>query len=237
MENENNMGPKQQMSTPTAIILAGVLIMIGIIATRGGGATPAVAKTLSEQVGVSKDSLNACIKATDLDALNKSITESVEKAMVHYPASERGTPYSVVIGLNGVKTDVRGAETYVNMKKIVDDAIVGKVTTPYVGDIVLSEPTDHIQGSSSAKVTIIEYSDFECPYCKQFHPTLEKIVKESSGNVRWIYRNYPLHQHSFERLVAANCVAKLKGDDAFWKYSDLLFTLLKTGDDSKSEQL
>ena len=223
---------KSKISTPIAIIIAGILIMIGIVYARGEG-TPKV-KTFSEQVGVSKDALNACIKATDLDATDKAITASVDKAMSAYAPNERGTPYSIVIGANGVMTDVRGAESYQNMKKIIDDALAGKVTTVYKGSVALSEPTDHVQGSANPKVTIIEYSDFECPYCKQFHPTLEQLMKDYSGNIKWIYRHYPLHQHSFERLVAANCVAQLKGEDAFWKYGDLLFTLVKTSDDDNS---
>ena len=86
-------------------------------------------------------------------------------------------------------------------------------------------------GSASAPIVIIEYSDYECPYCKAFGPTLKRIVTESKGNVAWVYRHWPIHQGSFEKLVAAECVAKIKGNDAFWQYSDLLFGLLKTAND------
>ncbi len=234
---ENSTNPNKQISTPVAIIVAGFLIMVGILLTKADAGVSTKSKTLSEQVGISKEKLSACIGETDFDALGKSIDQSVESAMVAYAPKDRGTPYSVIIGLNGVKTDIRGAESYEKVKVVVSDALVGKVTKPYVGDIVLSEPNDHMLGDPNAKVTIIEYSDYECPYCKQFHPVIERIVKESGGNVKWIYRHYPLHQHSFEKLVAANCVAKIKGDDVFWKYSDLLFGLLKTSQDSTSEQL
>lgn len=234
MENNTN----NKISTPMAVIVAGVLIMIAILATKGStGTDTSKPKTLSEQVGVAKTALDACIKGTDLQKTSDDIDASVERAMGIYDRSERGTPYSVVIGSNGVKTDIRGAETYENTKKIVEDAALGKVATTYKGNVSLSEPTDHVNGNTiNPKVTIIEYSDFECPYCKMFQPTLERIVKENL-NVKWIYRHYPLHQHSFEKLVAANCVAKLKGDDAFWKYGDLLFGLLKTSQDSVSDQL
>lgn len=239
---EENITPikqnKQQISTPTAIIAAGFIIMVGILLSKNG--IPTTPKTLSEQVGVSKEELNKCIQGTDLDALGKRIDESVDKAMSNYPKDNRGTPYTVVVGLNGVKMDIRGQETYENMKKVVDDAMIGKVTTPYVGNIVLSEPYDHVVGNADAKVTIIEYADFECPFCKGFQPTLKRIVQESNGNVRWIYRNFPLinlHQHAFEKAVAAECIAKIKGNDAFWKYGDLLFGLLKTAQDPISDQL
>lgn len=245
MENNNiqneeaakdNVTLKQQISTPTAIIVAGFLIMVGILITKTGGNIVS-SKTLSEQVGVSKVKMDACIKGVDVSKVKSDIDASVNKAMSNYGDRDRGTPFSVIIGQNGAKTDIRGAESYDVVKKAVENVIAGKVERPYTGNIELSEPTDHIMGNKDAKVTIIEYSDFECPFCKQFHPTLERIVKENNGNVAWIYRHYPLHQHSFEKLLAANCVAEIKGDDAFWKYSDLLFGLLKTANDSVSDQL
>lgn len=233
IEIEGSKDSKQQISAPIAIIVAGLLIMVGILLTKTSG--PSEPKTLSAQVGVSKDKLDSCIKATDVDALNTSINDSVDKAMKD--VSQRGTPYSIVIGKDGVKTDIRGADSYENIKKIVDGALVGRVTSPYTGDLPPVTENEHIFGNPSATVTIVEYSDFECPFCKQIHPVLKRIVQESNGNVRWVYRHFPLHQHSFEKLVAANCVAQIKGNDAFWKYGDLLFGLLKTGDDSVSEQL
>jgi hypothetical protein len=218
------------ITTPIAILAAGVFIMIGIIVygfTIKNSQTAALPKSLSEQVGVSKDSLNTCMKASvaTVDAIGQKITASVNNAMSALPQSQRGTPYSVVIGLNGVKTDIQGALPYDQTKKIIDDALVGKVTKPYKGNIDLPTADDHVFGNQNATVTVIEYSDFECPYCKQFHPTLKQIVNESNGSIRWIYRNYPLHQHSLEELMAAECIAKLKGNDAYWKYSDLLFGL------------
>lgn len=239
MENQKNTesSNQQKISTPMAIIVAGVLITIAVFASKGTmpSTTP---KTLSEQVGVSKADLLACIKATDLDSLNTKINDSVDKAMSHIPKDNgRGTPYSIVIGKDGVMTEIRGADSYVNVKKIVDDALIGKIATPYGGNLPPVTADEHIFGNPNATVTIIEYSDYECPFCKQFQPTLKQIVQGSSGTVRWVYRNYPLHQHSFEKLVAAECIAKLKGNDAYWKYGDSLFGLLKTADDSVSEQL
>lgn len=238
MEHEKTHKKSEQarISTPQAIIVAGVLIMVGLLLTKGNTAVSNSSKTFSAQVGIAKDKLTACIKATDLDARNTQIQSSVASAMKGLPDDQRGTPYTIVIGKDGIKTEIRGADQYESTKKIVDDALLGKITTEYKGDVALSEPTDHVMGNPNATVTLIEYSDFQCPFCKQFNPTLKRIVEESNGNVRWIYRSWPLHQHSFEYLVAADCVGKLKGDEAFFKYSDLLFSLLDTGD-SVSEKL
>jgi hypothetical protein len=221
---------QQKISTPMAIIVAGVLIMIGILLTNGVGSKVTKEKTLSEQVGVSKDKLAECIKATDTTALGTKIQASVEAAMKGVPTDQRGTPYAVVVGSNGVKAEIRGADSYENVKKLINEVNTGKVTTKYTGEVpAVDATTDHIFGNPGAPITIIEYSDYECPYCKTFGPTLNKIVTESNGGVSWVYRHWPIHQGSMEKLVAAECVTKIKGNnDAFWKYSDLIFGLLQT---------
>jgi protein-disulfide isomerase len=222
---------QQKITTPIAIVVAGVLIMVGILLTNGSGSKSVKDKTLSEQVGVSKDKLTECIASTDKDALSKKLQTSVENAMKGVPQDQRGTPYAVIVGSNGIKAEVRGADSYENVKKLVDEVIAGTVTEKYTGEVTLTEEGDHLMGNVDAQVKIIEYSDYECPYCKSFQPTLEKIVTESNGTVSWVYRHWPIHSGSFEKLVAAECVAKIKGTDAFYKYSDLLFGLLKTATD------
>jgi hypothetical protein len=231
---------KQQITTPMAIVIAGVFIMIAILVTNGGGNSKATkAKTLSEQVGVSKEKLAECVQGFDKDAFGKKIQDSVTSAMKGEDGV--GTPYSIVIGANGVKSKINGADGEENVKKIIDEVIAGKVTTEYKGEVTPVESGEHILGNpTTAQVTIIEYSDFECPFCARFHPTLKKIVTESNGNVAWVYRQFPLvqiHQNAFERAVASECVAKIKGNDAFWKYADLLFNLVTPQEAPVDEQL
>lgn len=84
---------------------------------------------------------------------------------------------------------------------------------------------DHVRGGKDAKVTLIEYSDFECPFCKRHDPTISKILKDFPKDVRVIYRHYPLSFHPFAQKAAeaSECVAKLGGDKAFWAYHDKIF--------------
>ena len=84
---------------------------------------------------------------------------------------------------------------------------------------------DHIRGNTHAKVIIIEYSDFECPSCIYFQPTIKQILDTYGDKVRWVVRFYPLpqHAHAEKEAEAADCVNDLKGSDAFWKFSDLVF--------------
>jgi|GEM_PF-714306 len=229
-----NNEPK--ITTPTAIIVAGVLIMIAILLTRGGGNTDK-SKTLSEQVGVNKDKFTQCLKDTDIKSLIENTSTEAEAVMKGVPANERGTPYSVIIGKNGSKAEIRGAYPKEEVQKLIDKVKTSKVTIAYTGDIVEYREEDHIIGNPNAPILIIEYSDLECPYCKRFGETMKEIVAESNGEVAWVYRHWIVHQGAVAKAAAAECVASIKGNDSFWKYIDLVFGLMEPVEAPISEQL
>ncbi|HLE65976.1 MAG TPA: thioredoxin domain-containing protein [Burkholderiales bacterium] len=93
----------------------------------------------------------------------------------------------------------------------------------------VSKARDHILGNPEAPVTLIEYSDFECPFCKRFHVTVKKLVEESGGQVRWVYRQFPLEElhpvKARRESVASECAAELGGNEAFWKFADRFYEL------------
>ncbi|PIR05256.1 MAG: hypothetical protein COV57_00005, partial [Candidatus Liptonbacteria bacterium CG11_big_fil_rev_8_21_14_0_20_35_14] len=88
---------------------------------------------------------------------------------------------------------------------------------------------DHYLGDLNAPIKFIEYSDLECPYCQQFHLTLYEEIKPEyidTGKIVWIFRNLPLiqiHSKAQREAEAAECVASLAGNDAFWQYIDIIF--------------
>lgn len=106
---------------------------------------------------------------------------------------------------------------------------VGENNAPTpTGEIRPVDETDHIRGNPNAPVVFVEYSDYDCPFCKQFHDTMNRIITEygPDGRVAWVYRHFPLEQlHPNAPLVAhaSECVADLAGNDAFWEFSDLIF--------------
>jgi protein-disulfide isomerase len=98
---------------------------------------------------------------------------------------------------------------------------------------------DHIRGSPTADVSLLEYSDFECPFCKSFHGTPKALVDRYGGRVNWALRNFPLAFHNpvaRTEALAAECVARLAGNDAFWKFSDVLFANTKSNGDGLPPQ-
>jgi len=83
---------------------------------------------------------------------------------------------------------------------------------------------DHVEGSASGKVTLIEYGDFECPYCGQVYPQLKSIMATYGDNVTLIFRNFPLSTIHPNALAAA-AVAEAAGQQGkYWEMHDLLYT-------------
>ena len=83
-----------------------------------------------------------------------------------------------------------------------------------------------IRGAANAPVTIIEFSDFQCPYCKRVEETLTEVLKTYAGKVRLQWRNFPLKSMHPRAQMSAEAAAeafKEKGNDGFWKMHDLLY--------------
>ncbi len=90
----------------------------------------------------------------------------------------------------------------------------------------VSAQRDHIYGNPEAEASLIEYSDFECPFCKRFHPTAKQVVDSYDGRVNWVYRHFPLAFHNpgaQKQAEASECATAQGGNAAFWRYADLIF--------------
>ena len=95
----------------------------------------------------------------------------------------------------------------------------------------ISSARDHIYGNPNAEISLIEYSDFECPYCKRFHSTPKEIVQAYGDQVNWVYRHFPLGFHNpgaQKQAEASECANELGGNDAFWQYTDAIYARTKS---------
>ena len=111
--------------------------------------------------------------------------------------------------------------------KVVDTEKVEEVDTNVVATLNPVSASEHILGDlSKAEVTIVEFSDLECPYCKTFHTALHSEFAKYPGKIAWVYRHFPLdslHPKARNEALASECAATIGGNDAFWKYIDIIF--------------
>lgn len=96
------------------------------------------------------------------------------------------------------------------------------------GEVPSVVDEDNIRGNKDGKVTIIEYSDLECPFCKIFHPEMLKVMATYPKDVRWVYRHFPIdsiHPNARKESEASECAAE---QGKFWEYVDKVFERTKS---------
>ena len=94
-------------------------------------------------------------------------------------------------------------------------------TTVLPKDVPAVTAADHITGNLGAPVTVVQYTDLECPFCKQFTGTMQQVMAAYPGKVAWVIRNFPLqqlHPNAPKLALAAECVSALGGNDDYWKF-------------------
>ncbi len=111
-----------------------------------------------------------------------------------------------------------------NTAQAPPQAIPTEDTTPKK----VSVDDDPVLGNKNAKLTMVEFSDYECPFCKRyFDQTFSQVKKEyiDTGKVKLVYRDLPLsfHQNAHKEAQAAECAREQGGDAVYFKYHDEIF--------------
>ena len=199
------------------IVLAIVIIFMGFMFYRGGGLTSGTitGKTISE------------------DDASKNLVEFLNQdAPGQFTAGDVETEY----GMYKVNINFQGREIPIYVTK--DGKLAGSFQPLVLGDVGdgtgskvdVSEDDDAVEGSPDAPVTMIEFSDYECPFCgRYFSETYPQIKKDyiDTGKVRLVFRDFPLsfHPTAMPAAQAAECVREVAGnDEAYFKYHDKLFS-------------
>ncbi len=127
-------------------------------------------------------------------------------------------------GLSGSKnTNVNSVNSNAN----TNQAAVNQEPTP-AGEVPPITGDDHVKGGNNAKVTLIEYSDFQCPYCSRHNDTMDEIYKAYGNKVKIIFRHFPLsfHPEAQKAAEASECAAE---QGKFWEMHDKIFAANTAG--------
>ena len=87
----------------------------------------------------------------------------------------------------------------------------------------VSDDRDHIQGSADAAVTLVEYGDYECPYCGAAYPIIKEVQARMGERLRFVFRNFPIstsHPHAEQAAEAAEAAS---AQGSFWEMHDVLY--------------
>jgi len=229
----------QVLLVPLTILISAIMISLSIIYAFNGKTTKSTTTTtvaqgdgtvesLVEEIGVNTDDYKACID-------DNTFTEEIEKDTTDgQTAGISGTPGFIVgtIESNGEVNGVTisGAQPYSVFQQEIDKQLNGSGEKT----VKVSIDDDPVKGNKDkAKVAIVEFSDFECPYCQRFHKeTIDQIISNYVDNdkIIYVYRDFPLSFHepkASEAAVAANCVRKVAGDDKFFEFSKLYYASTK----------
>lgn len=226
-ETKQELKRKELLSIPGAIILGSIIIAFSIFIglTLNGGSSSnnssesKWAKAITT-LNLNKKKFEQCIAS---DKYVERVTTDLQAGQA---AGVTGTPSSFVIAANGTQYRINGAQPAEAVRAIIENALAGKASADAQVALPPLTDKDHVLGDASAQVTIIEYSDLECPFCIRFQSVKETIMKEYAGKIKWVYRHYPLdqiHPNARPYAYAAECAAEVGGNNAFWGMIDYIF--------------
>jgi protein-disulfide isomerase len=157
-------------------------------------------------------------------------TEQRPEVVAQKPKITSGSSLGIPIAIVLAAALIAGAIVFSGMQKSGSAQKIGAGEEQVTAEVEIAPVTDkdHIKGNPNAPIMIVEYSDFDCPFCKNFHETMNKIMADygADGKVAWVFRQFPLeqlHPNAPATAAASECVASLGGNDAFWKFADMIY--------------
>ena len=130
---------------------------------------------------------------------------------------------------------------YILTGMIIVGVVVGGVLLWQKKNSVSAPPSSiasdfKVKGPETAPITIIEFSDFQCPACGSYYPIVKQLYQEFGDEIQFVYRNFPLRQIHSNAQLAGQAAEAAGRQDKFWGMHDMIFENQKTWSDQKSRQ-
>lgn len=172
-----------------------------------------------------EDAIRALAKTAKLDdkKLISCMNSGEKKAIVDVDVAEgnkvgvSGTPAFFINGRL-----IPGAVPLEEFKKVIDEELSGK-KDPAVSRVDVALGNAPTQGVAGAPIIMIEYSDFQCPFCQRAAPTVKQVLDQYKGKILFAYKHYPLisiHSRAQKTAEASECA---RDQGKFWEFHDALF--------------
>jgi len=148
---------------------------------------------------------------------------SEETLRVYYEGVDTTEPYEAVRDkiIEAIRTRRMAKARTTYLSKLREGAKVSFLLTPVRANISMKDTP--VRGLADAPVQIVEFADYECPYCQQIQPVVDKVLADYKGKVSFAFKDFPLpnHAHAQKAAEAAHC-AQAQGK--YWEFHDLLFS-------------
>jgi protein-disulfide isomerase len=124
----------------------------------------------------------------------------------------------------------------VKSKNMTIEAGGGKAEQIVKLTLPVDNSRDHIQGPPTAPVTLLEYGDYQCPYCGQAYPIIKQVQKHLGNKLRFVFRNFPITQIHPHAQHAAEAAESAAAQNKFWEMHDHLYEHQQALDDNHLEK-
>lgn len=235
----------------TQVALVGLLMiasfLVGSLYTKvkylEAGGAPTAAGAVKSKYKTFDDAMSALAKDAKLDAkkLVSCMNSGSKKAVVEAEAAEgsavgiTGTPGFFINGrllggafpLSAFKEVIdkelagTGSDKVTDYSQSLQDANKAGAFDPKPRTLVIGSSIT--RGKAGAPITIVEYSDFQCPYCSKAHPTIKQVLSDYGDKIQLVYKHFPLVSIHPRAQISAEAAECAKDQGKFWEFHDQLF--------------
>jgi protein-disulfide isomerase len=185
-----------------------------------------VEKLLAQEAAKRGISVPALLEA-EVTAKVEPVTDAEIAAF--YQANKSRLPGNETTGRENVRARLKQQKVLARRALFLESLrsqakVVVRLQPPPIVRVVVPIEGAPVRGAADAAVTIVEFSDFHCPFCQRAQATLQKVLEQYPGKVKHAYRDFPVDQTHPQARPAAEAARCAQDQGKFWEYHDLLFT-------------